>query len=292
MIPRGVCFTWQAGERSCGTQGNDGRAAFTLIELLVVVAIIGVLAAMLLPGLNKARQRALITTCAGSQRQAFLGFSLYADDYTDYPSQLTGDTKANYGNSAAPISCGTGIRFNGDDGGGSWALGLLLSGKYTTAQRTLQCSATKVGGNTWKYAHRYSVPWFDFNGPNVNGQCVGNYGHTNGMYEMGKHFGNNAWCAASFGVDYGWQNYAGVRSGKRLQPNDVAFIGCNAIMNEPATIEMYEPHLERPLTALGGNHQGSSWGSLMQYRRNYTFADGHTTFVSQSPRPAWSWTPN
>lgn len=60
------------------------RRVFTLVELLIVIAVVAILASMLLPALNMARESGRRVLCVGNQKQLHLGYLGYMSDHNDW----------------------------------------------------------------------------------------------------------------------------------------------------------------------------------------------------------------
>ncbi|MFP4028565.1 MAG: type II secretion system protein [Candidatus Brocadiia bacterium] len=155
---------------------------FTLIELLVVIAIISVLAAMLMPALESAREAARRSLCSGNLRQQGIGIQIYANDYNgvppDYYDGYTGDKSSYWGVNGFPCTVYCSLHYPTMWGGVTQYIGhgRLITGKSLETPQLLYCPARRPGDGFTCNRN----DWDDLSSP--PGAALMGYDHRNPLY--------------------------------------------------------------------------------------------------------------
>ncbi len=171
----------------CSATATACRRAFTLIELLVVISIIAILAAMLLPALSKARERAKRMLCVSTLKQMAVSLTMYADDSSDMvPQPLSAaDSTMLIGNTAYQAYGGRALFGTSAGQPVPVVLGSLFTTRYLPDRKLFYCAAmdqSQYGGmgTTTGWANPNSQGW-----PGITtGQVEGSY-----YYRGGKEAG-------------------------------------------------------------------------------------------------------
>lgn len=217
------------------------KNCFTLIELLVVIVIIAILAGMLLPALNKARDKAREASCTSNSKQLGVAYAMYTDAFNGFmPKPISDD--------------GRGDKYKSSD-----------ANNYATLPRLLTMYLGRNTGGNIQVLERNPVfecplvPWTDpaLNAPRKEILAIGRW--ANGLV----HFGTTA---------FGGYNLVRAKS-----PSQKAVQICELITHRNA--QLYRPSLNGGDT--GSFTAGRSGFHAGKKGTGAVFIDGHAATIMQ-----------